>query len=242
MIKLQWFTVNGGVLLVALVVRAVESGVQAATQSLAAASFFATAALYSLVFVSCRLNLRGRPRALPGKRSGKGNAVPGLSSLLWHPLGSCVERFIHHHLHHNLHGMPGAGDVPPAASLVLGQAEFKASSGMAWWFAGCLLLAARLLAFEVAFDLCFYWAHRVAHAPALYSWVHKLHHAHTHDLELVSALQMGPLDVLLTHTLPLLAAARAVPLAPGLEFGLAKTYLLFQVHAVCTFHRSRRQR
>lgn len=64
--------------------------------------------------------------------------------------------------------------------------------------------------------------------PWLYRRVHKLHHAHTHDLRLVSALQMTPADVALTHTAPLLCALAIIPLAPGLEISLAKTYLLFQ--------------
>ena len=51
----------------------------------------------------------------------------------------------------------------------------------------------------------------------MYRLVHKLHHAHTHDVRLLSALQMGPLDVLLTHTLPVLGALAIIPLAPGFE-------------------------
>ena len=67
--------------------------------------------------------------------------------------------------------------------------------------------------------------------PALYRYVHKLHHAHTHDVRLLSALQMTAADVALTHTMPLLGALAVVPLAPGLEMSIAKTYLLFQASA-----------
>ena len=45
---------------------------------------------------------------------------------------------------------------------------------------------------------------------------------------MLSSLQMSAADVLLTHTLPLLAALAVVPLAPGIEMSLAKVYLLFQ--------------
>ena len=58
--------------------------------------------------------------------------------------------------------------------------------------------------------------------------VHKLHHRHTHDLSLLSSLQMSSADVLITHTLPVLGALSMVPFASGLELGVAKTYLLFQ--------------
>ena len=87
----------------------------------------------------------------------------------------------------------------------------------------------RLFAFELVFDALFYVAHRAVHAhPLLYSAVHKLHHRHTHDLRLLSALQMGPWDVLITHTLPVVGALHAVPVRAGLDFTLVKTYLLFQ--------------
>ena len=103
-------------------------------------------------------------------------------------------------------------------------------------------LACRLFAFELAFDALFYVAHRGVHAvPSLYRAVHKLHHSHTHDLRLLSALQMSAADVVLTHTLPVLGALALVPLAPGLELSVAKTYLLFQElygHAGCE-HRGR---
>ena len=87
----------------------------------------------------------------------------------------------------------------------------------------------RLLFFEVIFDGLFYVAHRLVHAhPLLYQYVHKLHHKHTHELRLLSSLQMTPLDVLLTHTLPVLGALYLVPIEAGIELSIAKTYLLFQ--------------
>ena len=111
-------------------------------------------------------------------------------------------------------------------------------AGAAWW----AWLACRLFAFELAFDALFYVAHRGVHAvPSVYRAVHKLHHSHTHDLRLLSALQMSAADVVLTHTLPVLGALALVPLAPGLELSVAKTYLLFQElygHAGCE-HRGR---
>lgn len=39
---------------------------------------------------------------------------------------------------------------------------------------------------------------------------------------------MTPSDVALTHTLPLLGALSIIPVAPGFEISLVKTYLLFQ--------------
>ena len=94
-----------------------------------------------------------------------------------------------------------------------------------WW----VCLAIKLLAFELIFDGLFYIAHRAVHShPLVYRLVHKLHHKHTHELWLLSSLQMTPADVLITHTLPVLGALWAVPIRPGLELAVAKTYLLFQ--------------
>ena len=68
------------------------------------------------------------------------------------------------------------------------------------------------LAFELTFDGLFYLAHRLVHAhPKLYAAVHKLHHRHTHNLSLLSSLQMSGADVLITHTLPVLGALAVVP-------------------------------
>jgi len=39
---------------------------------------------------------------------------------------------------------------------------------------------------------------------------------------------MGPADVLITHTIPVLLALSIVPLEPGFNYTLGKTYLLFQ--------------
>ncbi|EOD09213.1 hypothetical protein EMIHUDRAFT_216548 [Emiliania huxleyi CCMP1516] len=86
----------------------------------------------------------------------------------------------------------------------------------------------------------FYATHRAAHSRLLYRRVHKLHHAHTHDVRLLSSLQMSAADVAITHTAPLLAVRRdraeirrnwrqsqctlrklpavaLVPLSPGIE-------------------------
>ena len=179
-----------------------------------------TATLYFLVYRVCAANLQGR-RRIHGKSSMP--RIP-VSALLWHPLGSAVERYVH-----------GNGWAAPDAAPAVGELlpGYLLPRAFDWY--GSLVL--RLLAFELAFDLLFYVAHRAAHAhPVVYRVVHKLHHAHTHEVRLLSALQMGPLDVALTHTLPVLGALAVVPLAPGLEYNVGKTYLLFQEffgHAGC---------
>ena len=140
-----------------------------------------------------------------------------LASILAHPLGSAFERHLH------LMTMPL--ECPTVGwPWERGAAAVVAASG--WWWIG---ISVRLFFFELVFDGLFYVAHRAVHAwPAVYHMVHKLHHRHTHDLRLLSSLQMSPADVLVTHTLPVAGAFMLVPLAPGLEFSLAKAYLLFQ--------------
>ena len=76
----------------------------------------------------------------------------------------------------------------------------RGTAGASCWWAW---LAVRLFVFELLFDLFFYAAHRAVHAhPVVYKLVHKLHHRHTHELRLLSSLQMSAADVLITHTLP----------------------------------------
>ena len=202
----KWLSVNGGVMACALLVAAADHGVRVLTSSDALSALAATTALYASVYAACTHNLRGRPRS-------HGNEKPlrpvAIVSILAHPLGSAVERYLWTHWY----GMRVA-----ASSSWVG-------SSIAIWYP---LLLCRLLLFELTFDMLFYIAHRAVHLPAVYRRVHKLHHAHTHDLRLVSALQMSPLDALLTHTLPLLGALLLVPLAPGFELSIAKCYLLFQ--------------
>ena len=237
----HWVAVNGGVLLVAKVVTVAEEMSSEATNSAALSALCCTLVLYLLVFASCALNLRGRSAI---HNRGRSMARPiALRSIMAHPVGSAFERYVH-----GVCAM-GVATGPMLASVLSNASAAVASDARTgvlyalqgsrwswpiatacldstWWW---LQLSARLLLFEIAFDGFFYLAHRAVHAnPAVYSAVHKLHHAHTHDVRLLSSLQMTAADVMLTHTLPVLGALALVPLTPGLELSLAKTYLLFQ--------------
>ena len=223
----NYFTVNGGVLLVAGLVAQLDAAALAATDSSLLAALASTALLYALVFAACAANLRGRRRM--HAKAVAASAPVLLSSIVPHPLGSALERWVHRAA---LATSAASATAAPTTALALVWAA------AAWW----AWLACRLFAFEIAFDALFYVAHRGVHAvPSLYRAVHKLHHSHTHDLRLLSALQMSAADVELTHTRPVLGALGLVPLAPGLELSVAKTYLLFQElygHAGCE-HRGR---
>lgn len=148
----SWLAVNGGVALVAAAVCAVET----ATTTLLPgamhlpAAVASTAALYALVFTSCSLNLRGRQRLIGGKLDGPRQSPVLWSSIVWHPLGSVLERCIHTAAHE---GMAAAPAPPPS------------------WIVAAALLAVRLLAFEAAFDVVFYFAHRAVHLPGVYDKV-----------------------------------------------------------------------
>ena len=203
----KYLAVNGGVLFVAWLVTVADRVAYAASDSELLGAAFGTAVLYLLVYRVCAMNLRGRTRV---HGAGTMPHVP-LTGLLWHPLGSTVERFIH-----------GNRWAISETSIL----ELPMLPRVLNWHGSFVL---RLLAFELAFDLLFYAAHRSAHShPLVYQLVHKLHHKHTHDVRLLSALQMSPLDVAFTHTLPVLGALAVVPLAPGFEYNIGKTYLLFQ--------------
>ncbi|KAL1515395.1 hypothetical protein AB1Y20_002023 [Prymnesium parvum] len=220
----KWAAVNGGVLAVGLLVAAVESLVLDRTRSHLFASIAATSVQYLVVFAACSFNLRGRRRTA-------GTGLPlrptEYTSLLAHPIGSMCERYLHAR---SFGSVQGAFDGTPLSKWLL-PTQLLGGTWGGLFFRGCEMyahFACKLFFFELAFDGFFYAAHRIAHLPLLYRRVHKLHHAHTHDIRLISALQMTPADVALTHTAPLLGALCLVPLAPGLEMSLAKSYLLFQ--------------
>ena len=197
----KYVAVNGGVLIIAWLVTSLDWVVHSCTASTLASAALGTAALYALVYYACAAKLHGRRRIFAQSRLP---AIP-LMALIWHPLGTMLERMLHGNGSH----APSA--VAAVSELLPGWLLPRAFN----WYGGLVL---RLLAFELTYDFLFYWAHRMAHAhPLVYRLVHKLHHAHTHDVRLLSALQMGPLDVLLTHTLPVLGALAIIPLAPGFE-------------------------
>ena len=197
----KYVAVNGGVLIIAWLVTSLDWVVHSCTASTLASAALGTAALYLLVYYACAAKLHGRRRIFAQSRLP---AIP-LMALIWHPLGTMLERMLHGNGSH----APSA--VAAVSELLPGWLLPRAFN----WYGGLVL---RLLAFELTYDFLFYWAHRMAHAhPLVYRLVHKLHHAHTHDVGLLSALQMGPLDVLLTHTLPVLGALAIIPLAPGFE-------------------------
>ena len=142
----KYVAVNGGVLLVAWFVTSVDWVVHTCTASTLASAAVGTAALYALVYHVCVANLRGRRRIFGESRLP---TIP-LLALIWHPLGTMLERVIH-----------GNGSDAPAAiaavsELLPGWLLPRAFN----WYGGLVL---RLLAFELTYDFLFYWAHRMAH-------------------------------------------------------------------------------
>ena len=191
-----WAKVNGGVLACAALSHAASRLTFAATHSHLAAAAAATATLYALVYSATALNLRGRPRTLQNKIASSPIA---LSSIVWHPLGSCVERLVHErYFSQAVVGAATAAQWASWPSLMV-----LVSQSLFWWL--CFMIkcarrlavpcatpnvcgpdsrkrlhgilcarAGRLLAFELAFDGFFYVAHRGVHAhPVIYKHVHK---------------------------------------------------------------------
>ena len=182
----KWLSVNGGVLLISLVVQAVSQiGYHAG--GLAVAAAMSTATLYCAVFAAATLTLRGRRRVVGGAVGSKPATAIAWSSLIAHPIGSACERAMHDRY-------LTASSLPLRA---IGGSPIALATGFGWWWGG---LALRLLLLEVLFDGFFYLAHRAVHAhPTVYQYVHKLHHRHTHDVWLLSSLQARRADALLHH-------------------------------------------
>ena len=188
---LAWAKVNGGVVLCAALSHGASKVAEAVTNSPVAAAAAATASLYALVYMAAAINLTGRRRSFrkTGRSARREGAPVAFWSIVWHPLGACVERLAHEH--HRL--APAAYELSSLGGGLLGSALLHAplplqllAYGGAWW----VRLACKLLAFELVFDFLFYLAHRAVHAhPLAYKHIHKLHHQHTHDVRLLSALQ-----------------------------------------------------
>ena len=80
----NYFTVNGGVLLVAGLVAQLDAAALAATDSSLLAALASTALLYALVFAACAANLRGRRRM--HAKAVAASAPVLLSSIVPHPV------------------------------------------------------------------------------------------------------------------------------------------------------------
>ncbi|KNC80182.1 hypothetical protein SARC_07444 [Sphaeroforma arctica JP610] len=98
---------------------------------------------------------------------------------------------------------------------------------------GCLFIGGwvaftfKMLWFELIFDLCHYWAHRVFHSHKwLYRNFHKLHHRHLHPSPLTTYMQ-GCGDVLLSNTLPFCVALSVSPVFSELELYVLLSYKTF---------------
>lgn len=150
----SWLGVNGGIALVAASVCAVEklSTMYLPERHLLTA-IASTGTLYALVFTSCSLNLQGRQRFVGSKLDNSQQSPVLYSSIVWHPLGSILERYLHAAAHSG-HAAAETGATLPHPSIV-----------------ALVLLVARLLAFEAIFDFVFYFAHRIVHLPGVYDKV-----------------------------------------------------------------------
>lgn len=67
--------------------------------------------------------------------------------------------------------------------------------------------------FEVVFDFCHYWFHRLLHVPGIYRYLHKTHHKFLNP-SILTTFYIHPLDVLLTNVFPLTIAFHATPSMP----------------------------
>jgi len=82
--------------------------------------------------------------------------------------------------------------------------------------------------FEVVFDFCHYWMHRLAHMhPLVYRWTHKRHHRYNHPT-LLAGYYMSPVDMMLTYCLPFTIATTFTSINTATDLNVLMTYLAFQ--------------
>lgn len=82
------------------------------------------------------------------------------------------------------------------------------------------------MGFELTFDFCHYWVHKLSHnVPWLYRF-HKIHHKFKHPCALTT-FYMHPVDLILSYSLPFLVATTLLNICQG-EFYLITVYLTYQ--------------
>ena len=102
--------------------------------------------------------------------------------------------------------------------------NYVVRAGAVEYWRDLLLFVPYSLAFEIIFDFFHYWSHRLLHIyPFLYRNVHKHHHKFPYPTPIIAFYQ-SPIDLLLTNTLPSLAALFLLPSASKWLVCLLFTY------------------
>lgn len=88
------------------------------------------------------------------------------------------------------------------------------------------IFVVKSFAFELSFDFCHYWLHRLLHSRMLYKYIHKKHHKFSYPSAEMS-FYMSPIDVGLSYSVPLAISLFFVKFS-HYDFILLTTYLTYQ--------------
>lgn len=93
------------------------------------------------------------------------------------------------------------------------------------------LVVGQLMFFMLVEDTLFYWAHRTLHRPALYPYIHKVHHRFTHTVS-IGAIATHPIEFVLGNVIPFSAG----PLLAGAHLVTLYMWVILRIGETITNH------
>ena len=120
----------------------------------------------------------------------------------------------------------------PLGALSYANVKALGYSGAAAAFPSAFTMAWQLALFILLEDTLFYWGHRLLHQPwALYSSIHKVHHAFTHSV-CVAATATHPVEYILSNVLPFVAG----PTLVGAHCATIYVWLIYRMGETMAHH------
>lgn len=92
----------------------------------------------------------------------------------------------------------------------------------------CVILSS--LFFEVIYEVCHYWTHRLLHEKTMYAWFHKTHHKFWCPRG-IHAFYQHPMDIVISHSVPCVIAVIMLPNMSGVYYHCSLVYK--QYYDIC---------